>query len=273
MANQKKSVLLALLSLLAVLPSCKKQPTLKGFDIDLPKAVCEKLGVKADFVLIEWDNKEVELASNQIDVIWNGMTITDQLKQNLTLSTPYLSNRQVLVAKNTFTGTLTGTETYSVAYENGSAGDALANSDGRFAKATKTGCQDQITALTEVASGTSDLAMIDSTMAGYYIASNTSYKSLKILTDYVFASEYYGVGGRKTDGALMAKINESITALYNDGTIGKIAATYGLTDSLVAPGTYDSFASFTDTSSYDTVIKAGQLKIGYTVFAPIAFEA
>ena len=77
----------------------EEENELIGFDVDLAKAVCKKLGVEVKFQLINWDTKVFELESGAIDVIWNGMTITDELKENTSLTIPYLKNKQVAVIR------------------------------------------------------------------------------------------------------------------------------------------------------------------------------
>lgn len=77
----------------------EEENELIGFDVDLAKAVCNKLGVEVKFQLINWDTKVFELESGAIDVIWNGMTITDELKENTSLTIPYLNNKQVAVIR------------------------------------------------------------------------------------------------------------------------------------------------------------------------------
>ncbi len=71
-----------------------------GFETEFAKAVCEKLGVEAEFVEINWNSKEIELAAKSIDCIWNGMTITDERLANMSISVPYMKNKQVMVAKS-----------------------------------------------------------------------------------------------------------------------------------------------------------------------------
>ena len=70
-----------------------------GFETEFAEAVCEKLGVEAKFVEINWDSKEMELNSKSIDCIWNGMTITEERLENMSISVPYMQNKQVMVAK------------------------------------------------------------------------------------------------------------------------------------------------------------------------------
>ncbi len=88
---------------------------LVGFDTEFAEAVCEKLGVTPEFVVIDWNTKVVELASKNIDCIWNGMTILDDLKENLDFSAAYMRNKQVLVVKDGFD--------ISIVAEAGSAGE------------------------------------------------------------------------------------------------------------------------------------------------------
>ena len=68
-----------------------------GFDADMAKIVAEKLGVECQFVEIDWDNKIMELDSKNIDVVWNGMTLTDEVMAAMECSVPYCNNAQVVV--------------------------------------------------------------------------------------------------------------------------------------------------------------------------------
>ena len=70
-----------------------------GFDTELAKAVGEKLGLEVVFQVINWDTKVFELESKAIDVIWNGMTITDKIKEETSVTIPYLKNKQVAVIR------------------------------------------------------------------------------------------------------------------------------------------------------------------------------
>ena len=72
---------------------------LTGFDTEFAEAVCAKLGVDANFVEINWNSKEIELNSKNIDCIWNGMTITEERATNMSISVPYMQNKQVMVTK------------------------------------------------------------------------------------------------------------------------------------------------------------------------------
>lgn len=70
-----------------------------GFDADMAKIVAEKLGVDVEFIEIDWDSKIMELDSGNIDVVWNGMTLTDAVMEAMECSTAYCNNAQVVVTK------------------------------------------------------------------------------------------------------------------------------------------------------------------------------
>ena len=72
---------------------------LVGFETEFAKAVCDILGVKATFQEISWEAKETELASKNIDCIWNGLTITDERAEAMSITIPYMANKQVMIVK------------------------------------------------------------------------------------------------------------------------------------------------------------------------------
>ncbi len=204
-----------------------------GFETEFAQEVSKRLGVEADFVEINWDTKETELSSKNIDCIWNGMTITDERKENMSISTPYLENRQVLIMraedKEKLSESLEGA---TVIAEAGSAGEELMNSDKMFANANCMPVASQATALMDVAAGTSDVAVIDYVMAGGSVGEGTDYKDL-IIVDKDFESEEYGIAFRKGSSVTEA-VNKIITEMAQDGSLAKIAEKYGLKDILIA---------------------------------------
>ncbi len=136
-----------------------------GFDTEFALAVCEKLGVEAEFVEIEWDSKFLALESKTIDCIWNGMTISDDVLKNTSCSVAYVKNAQVVVmsAKNAATYTKPeDMEGLTFAVESGSAGAAAAEEYG-FGNVVEAGTQTD--AYLEVTSGSCDACIIDLTMA------------------------------------------------------------------------------------------------------------
>ena len=126
--------------------------------------------------------------------------------------------------------------------------------------------------LVELDSKTSDVGVMDSVMAGYYI--NEQYKGkLMIIPDLELANEEYGIAARK-DGAYTAKvISNAIIELYKEGKVLEIAQKYGLEESLaIDPNTKIDLTDETGKADYDAIVKSGKLVVGYTIFAPIAYE-
>ena len=200
-----------------------------GFDADMAKAFGKELGVEIEFVEIDWDNKVLELDGKTVDCIWNGMTLTDEVKSAMSTSDPYLNNAQVVVVKSDAAAQYADAEsckTLNFAVESGSAGQEQAEAYGF----TFTEVKDQATALMEVASGTCDAAIIDSLMAGAMIGEGTSYADLTYTV--ALNSEEYGVGFR-TGSDLTEKFNAFLTAAKADGTVDTIAETYGVQAALI----------------------------------------
>ena len=70
-----------------------------GFDADMSRIVAQKLGVEIEFIVIDWNNKVFELDGKSIDVVWNGMTLTDAVKAAMECTNAYCENAQVVVKK------------------------------------------------------------------------------------------------------------------------------------------------------------------------------
>lgn len=206
---------------------------LTGFETEFTTAVCEKLGVTPKFQVIEWTQKESELKSKTIDVIWNGLTVDEERKQNMAFSTSYIKNRQVLVIKKdnaekfTDTASLAGA---NVTAESSSAGEKAIQSDENLSKAKFVGVSAQKDTLIEVKSGTSDAAVIDYVMATASIGEGTDFDDLMILEGVELAAEEYAVGVRLEDKEFLSKINGAIDELVQDGSLKKLAEKYGLAD-------------------------------------------
>ena len=197
-----------------------------GFDADLARAFAESLGVKAEFTVIDWDNKTLELNAGNIDCIWNGMTLTDGVKAAMETSKPYCGNAQVVVApKDKAAGLDYGALTFAV--EAGSAAEELAQEKGWKVASM----QSQGDALLEVASGASDACIIVQLMAGAMIGEGTSYPDL-VLVEGLNAEEY-GVGFRKGSD-LAAKLDAFLDGKYKDGTLAQVAQKYGIDVKLIA---------------------------------------
>lgn len=196
-----------------------------GFDTEFAEAVCAKLGVKAEFFLLaDWDGKISELNAKTIDVVWNGMTITDDLKKGMDISDAYVLNEQVVVCKAENAAkyaTADSIKDAKIAVEKGSAAEELVEG---FQNVNPV--QYQSDALLEVKSGAADVAIVDITMANSMTGEGSSYSDLT--KTVALSSEEYGIGARKDTDTVQA-INEVIKELKADGTLQKLADKYGLT--------------------------------------------
>ncbi|MGI6182114.1 MAG: transporter substrate-binding domain-containing protein [Agathobaculum sp.] len=208
-----------------------------GFDADMAKAFAESLGVKAEFIEINWDNKVMELSTKAIDAVWNGMTLTDEVTGSMNCSQPYALNAQVVVVPADKAEQYQDAESIkelSFAVESGSAGQAAAEALGL----NFTPVQTQAIALMETDSGASDACIIDLLMAGAMIGEGTSYPKLTHTVNLNEAtgegSEEYGVGFRQ-DSDLTATFNEFYKSAYEAGTVEELATTYGVQEAIVKP--------------------------------------
>lgn len=200
-----------------------------GFDADLATAFAESLGVAVEFVEIDWGNKVPELNGKSIDCVWNGMTLTPEVTSAMDCSEPYCNNQQVVIvpaAEADAYQTAEDCAELSFAVETGSAGRDMAEENG-FAY---TEVKDQATAVMEVASGTSDAAIIDSLMAAAMVGEGTGYADLTYTVR--LNSEEYGVGFRKGSD-LTEKLNAFFDQAKADGTMDEIAAKYGVQAALI----------------------------------------
>ena len=200
-----------------------------GFDADMAKAFAESLGVTAEFVEIDWDNKILELDSKTIDCVWNGMTLTAEVTSAMECSNAYCNNAQVVIVpadKASEYQTVESVKDLTFAAEAGSAGEAELTALGY----TVTPVKAQSDALMEVAAGTSDAAVIDSLMAAAMVGEGTGYASLTYTCG--LNSEEYGVGFRKGSD-LAQKLNEFFQSSYADGSMMQIAEPYGVQAAII----------------------------------------
>lgn len=203
-----------------------------GFDTELARAVCQRLGVEPEFQEIVWETKEVELAGKTIDCIWNGMTLDADREANMNCTVPYVKNAQVVVVKSgteyTDTSSLIGK---TVVAEVGSAGEvqiigsADSEPDANLAQADYVGKSVQTDCLMEVKAGTADAAVLDMTLANAMTGEGTDYADLEIVDE--LAVENYGVAFRKGSDVRDA-VNDIFAEMVSDGTLKALADQYGL---------------------------------------------
>ncbi len=209
---------------------------LTGFETEFAEKVCEKLGVEPKFQKIDWESKEVELNAKTIDCLWNGLTINDERKENMDISTPYMENKQVLVTKKENADKFKTADSLNgktVVAEKKSAGEDVAKSDEFFKEADYVSVDSQAKALLEVKSGTADAAVIDYVMSIGTLKNGSDYSDLQVVEGEEFAPEQYGVAFRKNSSETVKKVNEAMQELADEGELEKIADKYNLGDLLL----------------------------------------
>ena len=204
----------------------KKDGKLVGFDVEVAQKVAEKIGKKVEFQNIDWDLKETELKTGNIDLIWNGYSITDDRKEQVLFSDSYMENKQLIITTDK-TGIKTKADitgkTLAV-QKNSSAYDAVMK-DEAFVKALKDGKPTQYDTNNEcfmdLETGRMDAIVVDETLARYYMKQQTNDVNYVVL-DEDFGTEEYAVGMRKDDTELCESINKALAELKEDGTFDTI---------------------------------------------------
>lgn len=196
---------------------------LVGFDIDMAREAAKRLGVEVEFKPIDWSAKEAELSGKRVDALWNGLTITEERKQNIAFTAPYMENHQIIVVtansaiktKADLAGKVVG------AQEGSSAVDAVKKDDAVFKsfKEFKT-FGDNVTALMDLSTGRLEAVVVDEVVGRYYVAKKPA--DYAVLQDH-FGTEDYGVGVRKDDTALQGKLDKALADMKADGAAAKIA--------------------------------------------------
>jgi len=197
-----------------------------GFDVDLAKEVFKRIGIEVKFQPIDWSMKETELNSNNIDVIWNGYTITDERKEKVAFTNPYLANRQLIITlSNSDISSKTNLKNKNIAAQSGSSSLEAINKEPEVASTFKGGqpvlFDNNNEAFMDLEAGRVDAVVVDEILARYYMKERGIDK-YKILADD-FGKEDYGVGVRKNDTKLLNLINNTLEKMKNDGTSAEIS--------------------------------------------------
>ncbi len=197
---------------------------LAGFDVDLAKEVGERLGLEVELKPIVWDMKEVTLNNKEIDLIWNGYTITPEREEKVLFTKPYLNNKQVVIVKeNSGIETIADLQGKTIGLQLGSsAQDAVEKNTEAFEgfKTVKK-YETNVEVLTDLKNNGIDAAVMDSVVGYYYIKINDY--PYTVLEEN-FGDEAYGIGGRKADTDLIASIDETLDEMREDGTYDEISS-------------------------------------------------
>jgi polar amino acid transport system substrate-binding protein len=195
---------------------------LVGFDIDYARAAGEKMGYEVVFQPIDWKAKESELNSGRIDLIWNGYTITDERKQKVLFTKPYLKNAQVVITLpksninklDELAGKTIGLQALS------SASDALNANPVKANIKSVSEYADNVLALSDLKIGRTDAVVIDEVVARYYMSKEQG--TFKLLSE-ALAPEEYGVGVKKGNEALLNELQKALDDMNQDGSAAKIS--------------------------------------------------
>jgi polar amino acid transport system substrate-binding protein len=194
-----------------------------GFDIDLAKAVTAELGWEVEFLPIDWNVKEQELDAGNVDCLWNGFTLTEERRANLTVSEPYMKNRQIVVvlADSSVAG-LSDLSGKKLALQAGSsANDALdAAADFKALLGEVLLFEDNTRALMDMEAGGCDAVLMDEVVAMYYVEQEGKFM---VVPDSSLAEEEYGIGFRKADTDLRDQVDQALKDLKAAGTITDIS--------------------------------------------------
>ncbi|MBQ4067309.1 MAG: transporter substrate-binding domain-containing protein [Clostridia bacterium] len=196
-----------------------------GFDTEFALLAGKALGVDVEFIEIDWDNKWSFLEAKDVDCIWNGMTLTEEAKENASCTDTYVLNAQVVVTKAENAEKYTNAAALkdaSVAVEAGSAGMSAAEA----AELKVVEYTYQSDALMAVESGKADACVIDVTMANAMTGEGTSYD--KLTKTFSLTEEEYAIACREGSD-LCEKLNSIMADLVADGTLGELAKKYELT--------------------------------------------
>ena len=203
-----------------------------GFDLDIAKEVCKQLGVEPVFQYIDWDSKVMELNAQNIDVIWNGLTITEDRAKEILFSKPYFDNRIVILTlADSSINAISELDQRSVGVEIQSSGQSALEESSVFSNLKEMVQFSTISeALMALNSGSIDAIVADEIFARYAVSKDAaSYR----VADDVFGSENYGIGFRLSDVALRDKVDEIIDGMAQDGSGSTISQKWFGEDLLV----------------------------------------
>lgn len=194
-----------------------------GFDIDLAKVAGEKMGVDVEFQPIDWDSKELELNSGKIDLIWNGFSITDERKETMDFTEPYLDNKMIIIVnEGSDIKTKADLAGKNVGIQDGSSAvDAVEKDDIHNDFSSMPTYDTNILALSDLEVGRIDAVVADQVVVKYYLSQNPDKKF--VILDDDFGSEVYGVAAKKGNTELINKLQTAFDELSEDGTSAEIS--------------------------------------------------
>jgi len=194
-----------------------------GFDIDLANEVAARLGVELQIQPIDWDSKSMELNSGNIDVIWNGLTITEERKEVIGFSKPYLNNNQIIIVReDSAIDTKADLAEKNVGVQLDSSSQHALEADeataSTLAEIVKFGNNQE--AIMDLGIGRIDAIVVDEILGRYIISQRPG--EFKVASEN-FGSEQYGIGFRKGEDKFIEAVNNALAEMTEDGTTAEIS--------------------------------------------------
>ncbi len=197
------------------------QNELVGFDVDLAKLVFETLDIEVRFQPIDWAAKVLELDAGNIDMIWNGLTITEPRRLEMLFSDPYISNRQIVLTKADATiDTIAELADSTVAAQLGSASEDAIKANAIFEDLTLITTDTFNAALLELNAGNVDAVVVDEIYGRYLISQNPG--EYRVMTE-TLGDEFYGIGFRLGNTTIRDTVNDTLFDLIESGEALAIA--------------------------------------------------
>lgn len=194
-----------------------------GFDIDLAKEAAKRLGVELEIKPCVWDNIIMDLNNKNIDIIWNGMTVTDERKEKINFTSSYMKNHQIIIVTgDSAIATKADLEGKVVGLQMGSSSDKALKADKKTLDTLKEvkKFDDNVTALLDLKNGGIDAVVVDEIVGRYYLSKKPG--EYKILEEN-FGEEEYAVGYRKEDESFGKELTRILDEMKKDGTASEIS--------------------------------------------------
>lgn len=193
-----------------------------GFDIDVAREVCRRMGIALITRGIAWNEKEEDLASGRIDCIWNGFSLTPARKETMTFSDPYMKNELILVVPGSSeVKALRDLRGKRVGFQSGATAEEVLKTSEIYPDITPVPYETNMDLLEGLDRGEADAALTDS-VAAYYLIFSREDQAFFILPDSL-AEEEYAIGFRKGDLALRDRVQQTVSEMKKDGTLGRIS--------------------------------------------------
>ena len=199
-----------------------------GFDIDVARETCKRLGVDLKLQPINWDEKEKDLNEGRIDCIWNGLSVNSDRQESMNLSEPYMENQLVFVVrKDSACKTTDDLKGKTVGTQAGSSTEAALSSASGIPEIKTELADDNVKLFDMLDENMIDAVFLDSIVAYYYIAENN--KDYYVLPT-VLDNEDFAIGFRKDDQVLRDVVQKMLHEMKEDGTLARISTEWFGTD-------------------------------------------